>query len=114
MVDWVRLEELVARLEAACYRGEWPKVDSFLPDSAPERRALLPELLHAEIELRLKSGQPVDVASYAANYEELASDPGAVRALEEAERTLRRRLELDLGHAPEPGTLPARRGGSRS
>jgi hypothetical protein len=55
--DWDRLQELIARFETAWARGERPKIADHLPADEPHREALLLELVHAELEFRLKAGE---------------------------------------------------------
>ena len=84
------LEPIVARFEAACGRGAWPAIDDYLPDG-DGRRTVLVELVHADLELRLKAGEPARAAAYLERYPELALDGAASRELIAREEELRRR-----------------------
>ena len=92
--DWDRLQELIARFEAAWARGERPRIADYLPADEPHREAVLLELVHAELEFRLKAGESARVEDYLRPYPEPeARSPEAVLGLIRAEWTLRRRRE---------------------
>src|SRR5205823_1249418 len=57
---------------------------------------LLAELVHLDLELRLKAGEPVRVETYLERFPELARGPDAVVRLIATEFDLRRRREPDL------------------
>jgi formylglycine-generating enzyme required for sulfatase activity len=84
------LEQLVERFEQAWQRGEPPALDDFLPADAAERQAVLPDLVHIDLERRLKAGAAVRVETYLQRYPELAARPEVVFALAKAEFLLRR------------------------
>jgi WD40 repeat protein/tRNA A-37 threonylcarbamoyl transferase component Bud32 len=75
---------------AALRRGERPALEAFVPASADQTQALV-ELVHAEMEFRLKRGEAARVEEYLARYPELADSDGAVVDLVAAEYALRRR-----------------------
>jgi tetratricopeptide (TPR) repeat protein/tRNA A-37 threonylcarbamoyl transferase component Bud32 len=90
-IDWERLEPIVARFEAACQRRPWPEIDDYLPaEEDPARRALLIELIHADLELRWRAGEPVSARAYLERYPELAGDAAASGELVAREAELRR------------------------
>ncbi len=86
---WDRLDESLARFEAAWRRGERPCIDDYLASGRAECRALLTELAHAELELRLRAGEPARAEDYLARYPELGQDPAMVLDLVAAEYRLR-------------------------
>src|SRR5438067_2310708 len=94
--NWSELERIIKAFEDAWQRGERPSVDAFLPAGAAERRALLVELVHTDLECRIKAGEGIHVEVYLARYPELAGDSGAVLDLIVAEYRQRRRREADL------------------
>jgi hypothetical protein len=49
------------RFGAAWQRGEQPDLADYLPADEPLRRAALPDLVHIDLERRLKAGQAVRV-----------------------------------------------------
>jgi serine/threonine-protein kinase len=90
---WARLEAVIKAFEAAWVQGRPPALDDYLPADPAERRALLPELIHAELQYRLQAGDSVRVRDYLLRYPELVSDRAAVLDLIKAEHELRQRRE---------------------
>src|SRR5215831_15006669 len=87
-------EEVFLAFEAAWRRGPPPAIDDYLTGKpGPE---LLLELVHLDLEYRLKSGEAQRVYGYLSRYPQLAADATAVRDLIVAEFQLRRRREPDL------------------
>src|SRR4051812_43623001 len=89
--SWPRCEALLRAFEQAWSRGEAPSVADFLRADGPERRALLVELIHVDLEFRIKRGERVRVESYLAAHPELAADRWATLELVAAEFELCRR-----------------------
>jgi hypothetical protein len=75
------LDRCVEQFERAWHRGERPALEAYLPASGAVRRAVLTELVHAEIELRLKAGESVHVEAYLERFPELPHDDAVVRSL---------------------------------
>ncbi len=71
--DWSTLQEAVARFRAALRRGDRPSVEDYLPAEASRRAAFLAELVHEEIEHRLKAGEAVSAETYLERFAELRS-----------------------------------------
>jgi eukaryotic-like serine/threonine-protein kinase len=90
------LESVAGRFEEAWQRGERPAVEDFLPAADGLRARLLLELVHADLELRLKAGEEARVEEYLKRYPELGGEAEVVRGLVAAEWDLRRRLEPGL------------------
>src|SRR5262249_31955103 len=78
---WARCEALLKAFEQAWRRGEAPALADYLLADGAERRALLVELIHTDLELRLTFGEPARVESYLARYPELAGDRRATLGL---------------------------------
>src|SRR5262245_40815355 len=95
--SWSRCEGLLKAFEEAWRRGPAPAVEDFLHADGPERRALLLELVHADLELRLRAGEPARVETYLRRYPELADDRCATLGLIEAEHELRSRQPGGVG-----------------
>jgi predicted ATPase len=95
-VDWLALKDAVRRFEHAWRDGPRPRIDEFLPIDVPVRDRVLLELVHIDLELRLKAGESARVEEYLARYPELGSNRAAILELIAAERDLRRRREPDL------------------
>src|SRR5579884_2124684 len=94
--DWSALKDAVRRFEAAWRQGPRPAVEAFLPADDRQCHAVLIELVHIDLELRLKSGEAVRVEEYLGRYPELAADRAAAADLIAAEFALRRRGERHL------------------
>jgi serine/threonine-protein kinase len=93
--EWRTCVELaVEAFRSAWARGQRPNIEEALwrlPDEA--RLVGLVELVHTELELRIKAREEVRVEDYLQRFPELARDPKAVSALVEAEFRFRRRRE---------------------
>lgn len=98
------LEELIARFEAAWQRAAEPRLDDFLPASVRLRAKALVELVHTDLECRLKAHCEASVEAYLTEYPELAQDRSAVIELIVADCTYRQRL----GHACSPADYASR------
>jgi PAS domain S-box-containing protein len=92
-----RVLEVVARFEDAWQHGRRAALADYLPADGDERWAALVELVHVDLERRLKAGELVRVEAYLYAYPELANDAGVVVDLLAAEYDLRRREEPGLG-----------------
>jgi serine/threonine-protein kinase len=90
------LESAINRFVSAWGQGPRPVIDDYLPADATRRRALLIELVHTDLELRLKAGEPARAEEYLARYPELAGNTATLVELIAAEYRLRRRGEPDL------------------
>src|SRR5437016_3174388 len=71
-------ESIVNRFQATLARGEHPAIEDYLPAGHNERRAVLPALVRADLQHRLRRGQAVCVESYLGRYPDLAEDPAGV------------------------------------
>ncbi len=86
------LDRIVARFEAACWRGDpWPEIEDYLPEGGPIRRSAFVELAHVDLELRLKVGHPAEAGAYPARYPSLAG-PGLETELASTEQRTRSQL----------------------
>jgi eukaryotic-like serine/threonine-protein kinase len=90
------IEAIARSFEEAWLQGQKPSIDDYLHTAGTDKRALIIELVHADLELRLKAGEGARVENYLARYPELAHDADVVRDLIAAELSMRRRLETDL------------------
>src|SRR5262249_29369504 len=94
--DWENLEQVIDRFEQAWQQGQGPILEPYLPPAEPDRRAALIELVHTDLEWRLKTGARVRVEGYLARYPELARERSVVLELIAAEYELRCRREPTL------------------
>ena len=85
-----RLEEVIDRFEDAWRRGDRPEVDDYLTGD-DGRHELMVELVHADLEYRLKAGKAARVEEYLRRYPELNRESEVVRELVKAEWRLRQR-----------------------
>jgi len=101
-----RLESIVEAFERAWQRGERPALANFLPSGGLAGLALLVELIHADLECRLKRGEPARVEQYVKDYPELARHTEAVCDLISAEWRIRRRWEPGLARSEYERRFP--------
>jgi hypothetical protein len=95
--DWSIVHRAVTRFEQALRRGERPSIAEQLADAGPMRARLLVELVHSELDWRLKAGEPARVEEYVVAFTDLNRDRDAIVDLLAAEWTIRRRSEPTLG-----------------
>jgi predicted ATPase len=94
--DWLALKDAVKRFEDAWRQGSQAVIGDHLPAGEPLRFRVLIELVHIDLELRLKAGVAVRVEEYLACYPELAGDRAVTLELIAAEHEFRRRREPGL------------------
>jgi serine/threonine-protein kinase len=94
--DWENLERIVERFERAWHEGDSPLLQDYLPAAGPGRREVLIELVHADLECRLKAGMAVRAEGYLARYAEVREDRQTALDLIVAEYDFRRRAEAGL------------------
>ena len=88
--DWDALGRSVGTFVDALRRGTRPDMVDHLPDGGPTlRHVALVEMIHEELEFRLKSGESAGADDYLARFPELAGDPSVVRDLTRAELRLK-------------------------
>ena len=90
------LEQRVKDFEDAWRAGQRPSIEQHLSPGGPERLPCLVELVHAELECRLKAGDAARVEDYLRRFPELAGDRAVLLELIAAEHELRRRREPQL------------------
>src|SRR5207245_1403721 len=94
--EWDRWAEISKRFEEAWQGGERPAIDDYLKAQEVAPQKLLPELVHVELECRLKAGEEVRVEAYIERFPQLADDVEGVLELIVAEYNFRRRREPNL------------------
>jgi tetratricopeptide (TPR) repeat protein len=95
-VAWEGIQAIVRSFRLALRRGERPAIEAFAPEGGPHRQAVLVELIHEEMEFRIKAGEPVRVEDYLERFADLAADPVVVD-LAAVEAALRRRAGAPAG-----------------
>jgi WD40 repeat protein/serine/threonine protein kinase len=107
VAEWSQLEPFLERFESAWRRGERPVLDEYLPVAdIAERRAILVELIHTELEYRLKAGEAARVEDYLRRYPDLARERAVLLDLLAAEWALRARNEPELQRAEYDRRFP--------
>jgi hypothetical protein len=110
--DWAALEAAVKHFERAWRQGLRPAINDYLHAGGPGGRLLI-ELVHLELELRLKAGEAARAEEYLTRYPELAGDPAAALDLIAAEQDLAGRRppghgrRFTVGREPELAALRA-------
>ena len=94
--DWRTLKEAVKRFEQAWREGARPALDDSLPPNEPLRSRVRIELVHIELELRLKAGESARVEEYFGRYPGVLHERAVALELIAAEHKIRRRRESDL------------------
>ena len=77
---WDDLQVVVRSFRQAIKRGERPAIEAYAPEGIPDRKALLLELVHEELEVRITAGEPLSLVQYLDRFPELSSDPAALLA----------------------------------
>lgn len=86
------LNQTVYRFETASRDGEDPRIEEYLPESG-ERDAILIELVHIEVEYRLKQDRATRIEPWLRRFPQLRTDRQQLLDLVLAECNLRRRTE---------------------
>jgi tetratricopeptide (TPR) repeat protein len=94
--EWLPYEQLIQRFEQAWEEGSRPALEAYLPPGGNWPWAALLELVHADLEYRLKAGEAARVEEYWQVYPSLTEHAGAAVDLILAEYDLRRRKEPGL------------------
>jgi serine/threonine protein kinase len=92
---WDEFENVIRRFEEAWQGRARPEITAYLTADAGRTR-LLTELVHVDLEYRLRAGETARVEDYLARYPELADDRDIVLELIVAEHGFRRRREPGL------------------
>lgn len=90
-LDWAERERVIRRFEASWRQGARPAIEDFLPEGLACCTELLIELVHADLEFRIKSGSPVPVEDYLRRFPVLQAHQHALPELILAECQHRRR-----------------------
>src|SRR5271170_6903002 len=79
--DWDRLQVILKDFEVSWQRGQRPVLADYLAREPVARLALLVELIHVELEYRLKAAESIRVETYLESYPELAAHPDTALGL---------------------------------
>jgi GTPase SAR1 family protein len=91
--DWSALKDAVTQFDNAWQQGHRPSIDGYLPAEPALRFRVLMELVHIDLEQRLKAGETARVEEYLTRYPELASDRIFTLEIIAAEYDFRRRKQ---------------------
>jgi serine/threonine protein kinase len=90
-------EDVIARFEAAWEQGQRPEIDDYISLAGQaNRHELLLDLIHVDLEFRVRVPDALCAERYLRRYPEIAADRGAAVELLAAEYLLRRRQHPDL------------------
>jgi hypothetical protein len=90
--SWSHCEDLIKAFEDAWRSGSAPLITDYLWSEGEIRTALLMELIHVDMEFRLKSGKAVELDNYLEAFPEIEAKERLVADLRAAEEELRDRL----------------------
>src|SRR5262245_52797934 len=93
---WSRCEDLIEAFEAAWRSGPPPKIADYACSEGEIRAALLVELIHVDLEFRIKLGEAVRPENYFEAFPELADDERLPADLRAAVQELRARLAKSI------------------
>src|SRR5689334_15079666 len=95
--DWLERERCCRRFEAAWQEAARPDLEAYLPvPEGPFRNSVLGELVHLDLEFRLRSGEEVRVEEYLRRYPQLEKAPEVILELIEEEFSLRQETDRDV------------------
>jgi WD40 repeat protein len=86
-------ESALRRFEAAWRAGLPPRLEDYLPDHPAQRLPVLLELIHLDLEYRLKAGQNAGLEDYQRRFPELSEQRSAALSILAAEYHLRKRQD---------------------
>jgi eukaryotic-like serine/threonine-protein kinase len=92
----LNLEGIVAAFDDAWQRGEGPAIEAYLARLGSQSLAILCELVHLDLEQRIKAGEPARVEDYLARFPALAEERSQLVELLAAEFTHRQLNEPDI------------------
>ncbi len=87
---WEGIQVVVHTFRQALRRGEQPAIETHAPEGSPHRKLVLIELIHEEMDFRIKAGESAGLGGYLVRFPEIADDPRALSELIVAESELRR------------------------
>ena len=81
---WRYREAILGRFEAAWRSGPRPRIEEFIPAPPGSNLHLLIEIIHLDVEYRLRAGEKVTATDYTARFPELGRHPAALLSLARA------------------------------
>ncbi|RMF43016.1 MAG: hypothetical protein D6753_06210, partial [Planctomycetota bacterium] len=89
------IDRIVERFEIAWAAGHRPQIDTFLPEGPDLRSTVLAELVHVELEWRIKAGEKAQAEHYFARY------PDAFRSRDTKLGLVRAEIQLRCRQSPD-------------
>jgi hypothetical protein len=86
---WQRLKGILGRFEDAWRHGVRPALDDYVAHFGSERRALLIELVHEDLDFRMRAGETTRLEDYLERYPELRDEAAVLLDLLATEYLLR-------------------------
>src|SRR3954447_3705622 len=99
-------EVVIRRFEDAWQGRLRPDLESYLPTTLTDDTRLLVELVHIDLDFRLRNGEPARVEHYLERYPLLKNDRDALLDLIVAEYNLRRHWRADVAAEEYPQRFP--------
>src|SRR5262245_42801555 len=87
--ETAKFEEVIRRFEYAWRGPDRPDIESYVPSPRSEHTRLLFELVHVDLDFRLRQGETVRVEHYLERFPDLESDRAALVELIATEYALR-------------------------
>ena len=92
--DWQQQEDLIAQFEAAFQQGKFPQIEKYICQEEANQFTLLIELVHIDLEQRLKARESVRVEEYLTRFPVFLENPESLRELIAAEYIFRLRTQF--------------------
>jgi serine/threonine protein kinase len=92
-VDQSTVETIIERFEIAWEADPPPSLEDFIPENDLLRKIVLVELIHADLDFKIKSGKKARIENYFKRFPDLKSDQDIFCELIDAEFHLRKRSE---------------------
>ncbi|QDT98029.1 WD40 domain-containing protein [Gimesia aquarii] len=93
VVDQKTVEKIVERFEVAWQTATPPAIEDFVPETGHLRTVVIIELVHSDLDFRIKAGERVRIEEYFNRFPELHKDKETFCELVEAEYHIRQRQE---------------------
>ncbi|MBT4864392.1 MAG: protein kinase [Planctomycetaceae bacterium] len=101
-----KLEAILGDFESAWFRGERPDISQYLDEVGNQPERLLSELVHVDLEFRLKQGETARIEEYIGRFPKLAESTELMVELVCFEFDLRRRQTEAVSVAEYVGRFP--------
>lgn len=92
-VDQKTVEKIVEQFEVAWQMAASPVIEDFVPETEHLRIVVIIELVHSDLDFRIKAGERVRIEEFLNRFPELHKDDETFRELVEAEYHIRQRQE---------------------